>query len=327
MRVRTLPVLPPAQEMTVDTYTIYLVNQSTDSMLFWCFLAPPHEILGQPGFFASSSMSLNVEPNYEGINCFVIPAQYVVGAGAGNDAVAPNAQIISDITQNANLNDTWAATYATVPPPQEPNLTKTQGSAPPSTIAITSNNFDKVTNENNKWFSNQSFGLTTEAGFVGTTWSPTPEELISMRPSLTFYVAIGDFSSNSLASWTDVTNNAQDVSVPDDFQDNECTVTYTADGGWTKDPGKSQIDILQSVSWDTEMPSDSGTRLTGTITVGEALTAAFTCFSLSGSTFSVDGATGATTVSFSYSGSLSVNKVKGLFQVHAALFFKAPKEE
>jgi hypothetical protein len=47
----------------MDTYTIYLVNQSADDQLFWCFLARPVELVNDPQVYANSSASLEVVSN------------------------------------------------------------------------------------------------------------------------------------------------------------------------------------------------------------------------------------------------------------------------
>lgn len=221
----------------MDQYTIYLVNQSADTQTFWCFLAPPQELESDPGVFANSSASMSVSPNFPGTNSFVIPAQYVVGAGASNQAVGLNVQVISDITPDANLTDTWDAAYANVPPNQGPTLSMDPAKAGPGQIAITTNNFNQVNNENSGWFGSQSFGIRTEAGFIGMTWSPKPGQTRTLTPALTFYVAIGPFGRNALASWDTISNSAQSVSVPNDFANNVCTVTYTPDGSFNADPG------------------------------------------------------------------------------------------
>jgi hypothetical protein len=99
-------------------YTIYLVNNSSNTALFWCFLAPPVELAGDPNVFANSSTSLSVPPMSPATNTFTIPVQYVVGAGASNSAVGLNIRIDSNITLNTDLAQAWEANYATVPPNQ-----------------------------------------------------------------------------------------------------------------------------------------------------------------------------------------------------------------
>lgn len=332
----------------MDQYTIYLVNKGADDQTFWCFLERPQEIASDAEVFANSQAFVEVAPNYLGLNSFVIPVQYVVGAGATNQAVGLNVQVISTITSNANLADIWDADYKDAPPPRGPDLTKESSKTGDRMIAIKSNNFDKLKNENNHWFSNQSFGIMTAAGFMGMTWSPKAGQTRTLTPKLTFYVAIGNYGSNSLADWTTISNTAQAINVPTDFKYNECTVTYGGKGDWAVTKGKppkvlaaaaevralaspdesglahGQVDILQSVHWESEPPGVQAdfTFLTGTITVTQALTAAFTYFVLSGIVFTVNAdARGQKTVRFSYSGDRGTNNIKSLFTAGVALVF------
>lgn len=225
----------------MDTYTIYLVNQSSSTQIFWCFLERPQELASNHNVFANSSVQLAIGSNQPGTNTFTIPVQYVVGAGASNNAVGLNVQINSSIPKDANLTDTWEADYATVPPPQGPTMRKLSKQSPANTIAIASNAFDQATNEDAGWFSNMSFGIKTSQGFIGMTWSPSPQQTTTLTPQLKFYVAVGSYGSNTLADWTTVGNDSAEISVPDDFQYNATTVTYTATGGWTVTPGKPQL--------------------------------------------------------------------------------------
>src|ERR1700678_2247860 len=143
----------------VDKYTVYLVNKSADQQQFWCFLEAPNELKSDPDVFANSNASLAVKPGAKSLNRFVIPAQFVVGAGAGNKPVGLGIQIISSISEDSDLTDRWDAAYANVPPNLGPELNLSGTKSPANTIAISSNAFNKGANENNGWFSNQSFGI------------------------------------------------------------------------------------------------------------------------------------------------------------------------
>jgi hypothetical protein len=222
----------------MDKYTIYLVNESADRKLFWCFLELPQELVTDRRIYANSSASLSVDPN-ESSARFVIPVQYVVGAGASHNAVGLNVVLISSTTTNADLTDTWQANYANTPPNMGPGLTRDQLKTGAHNIAIKSNNFDNAGNESKGWFSNQSFGIQTEAGFIGMTWSPRPGQTRTLTPRLIFYVAVGNYNSNSLAAWTTISSTSQVVQAPDDFENNECTVTYKEENGaWSVRRGK-----------------------------------------------------------------------------------------
>jgi hypothetical protein len=218
-----------------EAYTIYLINQSDNTQNFWCFLADPDD----PSFYANSTASLAVRPNDPGFNSFTIQAQYIVGAGASNRAVEPGARIFthaakaaaaSSAAHDAALGDMWDANYVTWPPNLGPLLKLSETKSAPGAIAIRSNAFNKVVNEDNSWFSNQSFGVMSESGFIGVTWSPNPETTVTLNPRLKFYVVSGNYESNVLARID--RNNAATIAVPDNFKFNKSTVTYTASGTW-----------------------------------------------------------------------------------------------
>jgi hypothetical protein len=346
-----------------DKYTIYLVNQSADSQQFWCFLSPPQELVNEPGVFANSSATLAVDPNDPALNRFVIPVQYVVGAGASNNAVGLNVEVLSDVTNQASLKDTWHANYADVPPNKGPKMLLTGKSAPDNTIQLVSNDFAKVSNEGAGWFSNQSFGILTDQGFIGMTWSPKASQIRTLTPKLKFYVSAGQYGSNALADWNEVSVDSAVITVPDSFAAMKCTVTYDQHGNWSVtagppaphllannlaffhsaqhgellalahlDQGGIATDIVKSVAWDRSAAEDGledgFTILTGTVTVATALTAAFTYFVLSGVQFTIDRpAAGATTFHFSYSGNLSAAAVKDLVTAGAQIILGGKQKE
>lgn len=337
-----------------DEYKIYLVNKSVDKQTFWCFLERPEELVNDPAVFANSDTYLTVRPNREGIDLFTIPVQYIVGAGASNNAVGLNIRITSSVSNDALLTQTWTADYATLPDREGPSM-GLAGDAPADSIALVSNNFDKGENEAGGWYSSQSFGIQTDNGFIGMTWSPKPGQTRTLTPTLTFYVAAGTYGANKLASWDEVSNEAATITVPRDFSlQRECTVTYTGSGKWKVTPGapkllalaedldwflspahselvalayldsgKAQTDTLDSVHWDATAAADGGdTYLSGTVTVTTALTAAFGFFVLSGVQFRIERPeSGVTSFRFSYSGTKSADAIKSLFKAGAKLVF------
>jgi len=174
--------------------------------------------------------------------------QYVTGAGASNNAVGLNVQIDSSIELNAELDDQFLATYADAPPNMGPLLGKTGTGAGGDQISIESNAFNKGENEINGWFSNMSFGIQTAQGFIGMTWSPDPSKTQTLTPKLAFYVAVGDYGSNTMADWTTVSNDSAEIVVPDSFELNNTTVTYTATGEWEVTPGEPSADARAEAS-------------------------------------------------------------------------------
>jgi hypothetical protein len=126
----------------VDKYTIYVVNQNSDTQTFWCFLSEPEELAHDSGVFANSAASIAIQSNYQGLVSFVIPVQYVVGAGASNQAVGLGVEVVSATSANADLGSVWQAVYATVPPNMGPDLTGPAQGAPANSIEIISNAFD-----------------------------------------------------------------------------------------------------------------------------------------------------------------------------------------
>ena len=233
----------------VDKYTIYVVNQSSDTQTFWCFLSEPKELANDPGVFANSAASIAIKPNYQGLVSFGIPVQYVVGAGASNQAVGLSVEVISAVSDNANIGDIWQAVYAALcRPTWVPTWTGPAQGAPPTASRSSRTISTRSNNEAHGWFSNQSFGIQTEAGFMGMTWSPSPSIKRTITPKLSFYVAVGDFGSNSLASWNDVSVSSQVATVPNDFSTNKATITYSPMGTWSIKPGTPSISDLLSFS-------------------------------------------------------------------------------
>jgi hypothetical protein len=217
-------------------YKIYVVNRGATDKNFWCFLQQPQELISS-NVYGNSDAMISVTPNYAGTNSFTIPLQYIVGAGAENRAVGLNVQIDASVLLNTQLKNSWSANYATVPPKQGPQLTLKQGtSSPDGTVVIESNSFDKVKNENNKWFSNMSFGIQSNNGFMGFTWAPSPNEKNTITPKFAFYIATGNFTSNNLVDMTSVSNQSAKVELSH-FKNLEATVTLKSDGTWDVSPG------------------------------------------------------------------------------------------
>ena len=328
----------------VTNYTINIVNHSADLQTFWAFLERPQELVADEGVFANSNARLAVRPNAIGNNRFVIPVQYKVGAGASNAAIGLNIKVESEILLDSAIGQQWDADYKDTPPPQGPEL-KLGGTAPENTISIVTNNFNKVQNEIDGWFANQTFGMMTNHGFIGMTWSPKTSQKRTLLPKLTFYIAVGRYGSNTLADWNDVSNTSAKIEVPGDFLRAETTVTYTERGEWEVSPGAPspllvsnlgsqtgenlaagapEVDQVVRVDFDGDEPkgADAVVGLTGTLTITSALAAGFAYFFLAGVRFRITSSTtNATMVDFSYDGGMSRQAIESLFQVGASVLF------
>jgi hypothetical protein len=214
-----------------ETYTIYLQNQSADIEMFWCFLAPPRQMENDPFIFANSNLCLPVPRYYLGTCQFNIPITYVFGAGSGSQAVGIGAGIVSDSIEIVNPGESWLACYANSPPDALPTMVQGGPTLDPSQISIETDAYDRISNEKQGWFSNQSFGIFGADSFLGMTWVPEPTNSWTVTPDSRFYVTIGDFGR--LASWDEVTFNAAALIAPNSFDvNNACTVTLTRAGQW-----------------------------------------------------------------------------------------------
>ncbi|WP_187367253.1 hypothetical protein [Massilia mucilaginosa] len=368
----------------MNEYKIYLVNNGASKKQFWCFFAKPESLRDDPKVFANSTVSLAVEPKHRGLNSFTIPVQYVLGAGSSNKPVGLDVAIESTISSKVALRDTWTAEYFDAPPKQGPNMNhmaaREQGEV--ESILYKSNAFNKVQNELNSWYSSMSFGILTDAGFIGMSWSPDPDDTKDIVPKLSFFIATGEYSSSKLASFTTISSKAAEVTLKD-FDNFEATVTLGPAGKWTVTPGRPPItpaldgpaqtrldglvqshvqltdahrsllgmvrdsgacaapagllactqdedeQLGESAAGDTEKESVTGvvwdksearedavatdTYLSGTLSVGTALTAAFGFFVLAGVRFRIASSrAGGTSFRFSYSGTRSANAIKDL---------------
>ncbi|MBE5229444.1 MAG: hypothetical protein IM550_04765 [Microcystis sp. M54BS1] len=230
-----------------DTYTIYIVNQNPNGQLFWAFLAQP-EVSDSPKVFANSDTNLYIAGGSQDLNSFKIPVQYVIGAGASNNAVGLNTVIESNSTRNSDLTKLWDVTYANVPPRQGPTVpTAPSGTSPSGTLAMKTNPFDQQKNAANEWYESMSFGVKTSQGFMGITWNPAPNKTYTITPKLVFYISVGYYSSYSLADITAVANESAKCNTSKDFDVlKQCTVVYSSTGEWTVKPGKPPKELLNS---------------------------------------------------------------------------------
>jgi hypothetical protein len=247
-------------------YTIYLVNQNINPQLFWAFLSAP-VVSNNPQVFANSNTNLLIPGASPDLNNFTIPVQYVIGAGASNNAVGLNIEIRSTATRNANLEQLWQVAYATTPPNSGPTVPLTPtGESPPSTLAVRTNAFNQPLNQTNGWYENMSFGVKTAQGFMGVTWLPDPSKTYTITPKLNFYITVGDYSSYSLADINSVANSSAALNTSTDFDlNNICTVVYSGKGEWSHFKGRPTPTVLSAARAQNPLflPEGGGTALSG----------------------------------------------------------------
>jgi hypothetical protein len=228
------------------TYTIHLRNEQQKNRRFWCFLNTPESNISAE-VFANSSAYLFVPPTSPGQDdTFTIPLQYVIQAGASNNAVGLKTKITSKNVQNTDLNQAWDIQYYVQN--QGPLLTS-DGSIQDPIIELNVLPFDKSKEEPNRWYSNLTYGVKSENGFMGITWSPDPNDVYRIKPKVQFYVTIGDYESNTLAEMTAISKDAASITADSFDVRNECTVVLKSDGTWMVVRGNLNAtpDLLQQL--------------------------------------------------------------------------------
>ena len=244
-------------------YTIYIVNKN-DKRKFWLFLSAPEELSGL-GVYANSSAYMTVAPNYIGTNSFTIPVQYVIGAAASSNAVGLGVRVSSVNTQQTDLKQEWKIQYA--PPANHEGPTVTKGSDPQvDQIWLDTLEYEKGEEPIKKWYASQSFGIETDSGYIGMTWSPITGETRKITPKLAFYVATGDYESNSLASWNQVSDGAAKITEESFSPSREVTVTRTSAGGWDITPGAPpKTDIASSLVVSHQLLCEAHVKLVNSL--------------------------------------------------------------
>lgn len=224
-------------ELQGDTYTVYVINKSASKETFWLFLDKPQQLNVGSTIYANSAANLTIAANSDPEAKFGIPVQYKLGAKSTNDAVGLNVVVSTSQLKNVNMGDDWKATFYDGPEHQAPDLEKSDGPVNPNEIGYSNNPFNPDKVILNEWYPSQTFGIETKNGFVGMTWGARPNKAISIAPKLKFFVTTGDFSSNTLADYTTVSNSAQAIELSD-FLGYAVTVTYTSNGEWELKKGR-----------------------------------------------------------------------------------------
>ena len=218
-------------------YIIYVINQSAETQQFWLFLAQAQGFEGNQ-VFANSSAYMTVPANFPEGPSFSIPVRYLVVAGAQNNPVGLDIMIAPGYQLNTELDEQWNIQYAEPTQHRPPTMRIAGSIANPNALLLQTLPYDKDEEAQANWYANQSFGIETPQGYIGMTWSPNPGQPLTLTPNLTFYVAIGDYGVNQLASLEQVANNAAVVTAPNSFDaGNEATVTCTQEGRWIVAPG------------------------------------------------------------------------------------------
>ncbi|MEM9916549.1 MAG: hypothetical protein AAF990_00555 [Bacteroidota bacterium] len=224
-------------------YKIYLVNLQASSKKFWCFLDQPIQDLSGE-VYANSSAFLTVPPfNPAQTNSFTIPLQYKVAVGASNKAVKLNTLVQSDMIFSTDLEKKWKATYTQDGHNVGPVLAS-DGSAGLKTVVMDTNQYDKSKEPINSWYGSMTFGIESENGFIGQTWSPDPLSQYTIVPKVNFYVATGNFQSSRLADINEISLNSANITAQSFDFGNECTVTLNSDGSWDVSPGKPNASLM-----------------------------------------------------------------------------------
>lgn len=221
------------------TYKIHLKNLQSADKTFWCFLNLPESQISAD-IYANSSANLTVSQYQSGQDdSFTIPLQYVVQAGASNQAVALNTLIQSSLKKNTDLAAAWHADY--FPANKGPKLYLATDVPNPDNkeVDIWTNDFDKSQERLKNWYSSLTFGVLSQNGFMGVTWSPDPSETYRIKPKVQFYVATGSFESNTLADITAISSQSAPVTADSFDGNNECTVTLLSTGKWLVEPGNT----------------------------------------------------------------------------------------
>jgi hypothetical protein len=219
-------------------YKINLFNLQNQTQKFWCFLSAPKSNIDST-VYANSNTAINVS-TYTGSQkaSFTVPLQYKVEVGATNKAVGLNTLIESSDTHDSDLEVEWKASYYQKKDDKTPPTLALSGqTAPAGQLAIVTNSYNKNDEPLNKWYGNMSFGIETETGFIGVSWSPNPTFTYKLEPIVNFYVAVGDYSQNKLANITAISSTSANITQKSFDGNYECTVIYQPDGSWVVKPG------------------------------------------------------------------------------------------
>lgn len=218
------------------SYTFNLRNLEQGSVTMYLFLAAPEFSEAPEHIYQNSSTFLEV-PLYKSNQTEKVVAnvQYQLQVEQQTIPIKIGSQVMSSATQNAEVNTGYIATYSNELG-GAPSLDdgKTNRPPEPQDMVVQTNPFSDVEG----YYNALTFGVTTDRGMTGVTWVPKPNMDYAITPTLTFYIAVGSFQENELAT-IDATGaeNAVVRSGHDGKfdQHGNTWVTYNSDGTWSVD--------------------------------------------------------------------------------------------
>ncbi|WKZ93937.1 hypothetical protein P0E69_08695 [Chimaeribacter arupi] len=211
-------------------YVIHIQNQQNEKEKFWCFLSKP-EAEYDADVFANSSTYLTV-PLFTGNqdNYFTVPLQYIVSAQASSRVVGLKTKITSSNYEEADLGQSWDFELFT--DNEGPVITEGEPIDDNTQLLMRTNKYNKNEEPLNNWYNSLTFGIKTENGFMGVTWSPKADQQYYVTPNFEFYISTGRFSENTLADITNIAASSATVTLKDFDGNRECTVVRTPNGEW-----------------------------------------------------------------------------------------------
>jgi hypothetical protein len=233
-------------EANGDILTIHIVSKSESKETFWCFLAKPEKLNTGTEIFANSSARLTIDKDSDPQASFGIPIQFSLAATSVNKPVGLGIAVSTRQKRNVELKESWKGIFYVGEDHQAPDLKSLSEPASDGSINYISNAFEPDEAIRNDWYPSQSYGMQTQAGFVGITWDARPSKTIIIEPLVEFYIATGDYKAGTLANLTTISNNSANVKL-NAFKGKEATVTYGSDGSWKVTSGRPSLLISAEI--------------------------------------------------------------------------------
>ncbi|NEQ35968.1 MAG: hypothetical protein F6K40_06585 [Okeania sp. SIO3I5] len=218
----------------ITSYTFNLRNLERNPVEMWLFLDSP-QFSQDPGeIFQNSNTFLEIPPyTPEETQKFVAHVQYKLEATQQNEPVGLDTYITSDFSKEVDLKNGYLVEYSSdkggYPTIEDYNTSRQPTS---KNLIAQTNKFEPVPD----YYNALTFGVTTTEGTTGVTWEPEPNIDYTITPTLTFYIATGEYQENVLAQIdaTSAENAKITTGYGGDFNNfNNVWVTYNQDGTWT----------------------------------------------------------------------------------------------